>query len=182
MLDCPGFLVPGAAGAPALSFVQEESDCPPPNHHLLMAPSRKFLDLLPPAPLPPVQKWDAHHKFLQHKETHTHTYTYTHAHTHTHTGNREVTVQAPLPATLGLAKWPHALTQISASTPWVESKTKLQFLALPGIAASGHGSPWEPSCEKTDSPVGSNSHTRTHIHTHTHTHTKPRNCLGPAVG
>ena len=32
--------------------------------------SSKFLDLLPPTPLPPVQKRDAQHKFLQHKGGH----------------------------------------------------------------------------------------------------------------
>ena len=36
-----------------------------------MAPSSKFLDLLPPAPLPPMQKRDAQHNFLQHKRAHT---------------------------------------------------------------------------------------------------------------
>ena len=30
----------------------------------------KFLDLLPPAPLPPVQRQDAQHKFLQHEVAH----------------------------------------------------------------------------------------------------------------
>ena len=34
-------------------------------------PSSKFLDLLPPASLPPVQKRDAQHMFLQHKGAHT---------------------------------------------------------------------------------------------------------------
>ena len=36
-----------------------------------MARSSKFLDLPPLPPLPPVQKWDAQHVFLQHKEAHT---------------------------------------------------------------------------------------------------------------
>ena len=35
------------------------------------SPSGKFLDLLPPASLPPVQKRDAQHMFLQHKGSHT---------------------------------------------------------------------------------------------------------------
>ena len=35
------------------------------------APSSNFLDQPPSAPLPPVQKRDAQHKFLQHKEAHT---------------------------------------------------------------------------------------------------------------
>ena len=35
-----------------------------------MSATSKFLDLLLPAPLPPVQKRDAQHKFLQHKRAH----------------------------------------------------------------------------------------------------------------
>ena len=35
------------------------------------APSSKFLDLLPPAPLPAAQEREAQHKFLQHKGAHT---------------------------------------------------------------------------------------------------------------
>ena len=37
-------------------------------------PSSKFLDLLPPASLSPVQKRDAQHMFLQHKGSHTDRY------------------------------------------------------------------------------------------------------------
>ena len=45
------------------SFIQERQS--------VHGPSGNFLDLLPPASLPPVQKRDAQHMFLQHKGAHT---------------------------------------------------------------------------------------------------------------
>ena len=43
------------------------SQCAPGLAFAFMDPSSEFLDLLPPAFLPPVQKRDAQHMFLQHK-------------------------------------------------------------------------------------------------------------------
>ena len=72
--DCPGFLVSGAADTPPSSFVQEPQSAPlDPTSIFFMAAWSKFLDLLPPVPLPSEQKRDAQHKFLQHKRAHTDT-------------------------------------------------------------------------------------------------------------
>ena len=70
--DCPGFLVPGAAGAPAPEFHPGASDCASKTSICFMAPSSTFLNLnlVAPARLPPVPKQDAQHKFLQHKGAH----------------------------------------------------------------------------------------------------------------
>ena len=53
--DCPGFLVLGAAPAPASTFASDSI--------LLHGALDIWLDLLPAAPLPPVQKRDAQHIF-----------------------------------------------------------------------------------------------------------------------
>ena len=52
-----GYLVSGAADARVLSFVQEPQSVS--TSICFMAPLSKFLDLLPPAPLPTVKKRDA---------------------------------------------------------------------------------------------------------------------------
>ena len=51
--DCPGLLVWGADGAPAPNFIQKTQ----------IVPRKKCLDLLRAAPLPPLRKQDAQHKF-----------------------------------------------------------------------------------------------------------------------
>ena len=61
--DCPGFLVPAAGGALPPELHPRASGCVPEIAVVFMGPSSKFLDLLPPAPLPPVQKRDAQHTF-----------------------------------------------------------------------------------------------------------------------
>ena len=63
-------MVSGAADARLPGFVQEP-ECVSWTSICFMAPLSKFLDLLPPAPLPCVQKRDAQNKFLQHKGAHT---------------------------------------------------------------------------------------------------------------
>ena len=72
--DCPDFPVLGAGGArpPKLHpEVTRTSDCAPELAFAFMVHSSTFLDLLPPAPLPPMQKREAQHKSLQHKGAHT---------------------------------------------------------------------------------------------------------------
>ena len=66
---CPGFLVL-AAPAPASTSVSEPQIVPLASI-LLHEPLDICLDLLPAAPLPPVQKRDAQHMFLQHRGAHT---------------------------------------------------------------------------------------------------------------
>ena len=63
--DCPGFLAPGAADGwhPELRPEASVSVCPW-TSICFMRPSSTFSGLLPPAPLPHVQKWDAQHKFF----------------------------------------------------------------------------------------------------------------------
>ena len=63
---CPGFLVPGAASAPAPSFFQEPQIVPR-TSICFLAPLDICLDLLPTAHLPPVPKLDSQHKLLQHR-------------------------------------------------------------------------------------------------------------------
>ena len=62
--DRPDFLVLGAAPAPASIFVSEPQIVPLASI-LLHGPLDSYLDLLPAAPLPPVQNRDAQHKFLR---------------------------------------------------------------------------------------------------------------------
>ena len=67
--DCPGFPVLGAGDATSRASSRSLRVCPWSSicfHGAL----GKFLDLLPPASLPPVQNRDAQHMFLQHKGSH----------------------------------------------------------------------------------------------------------------
>ena len=61
-------------------------------------------------------------------------------HTHTHWRLRSHCSGPSKPATLDPAKWPHALTQVKASTPWVEARLGCDSRPCQE-AASGHGSP-----------------------------------------
>ena len=51
------------------------------------------MDMLPTAPLPPVQKQDVQHKFLKHKGKHTHTHTHTPRTKEKHTMNEKTNHQ-----------------------------------------------------------------------------------------
>ena len=65
--DMSVFLVLGAAPAQASTFVSDCLGLFPWASILLHGPLGICLDLLPAAPLPPVQKRDTQHMFLQHK-------------------------------------------------------------------------------------------------------------------
>ena len=69
--DCPGFPVLGAGDAPPPELHPGASNCAPGLAFAFMALRRNSWILLPARSLPPAQKRDAQHMFLQHRRAHT---------------------------------------------------------------------------------------------------------------